>query len=209
LTGNATPEPRRLFELFQDEKTAVFIDGSNVYETVKSLNFDIDYKNLREYFLAQCNLVRINYYTAVLPPDQESPLKPLVDYLSYNGYKVVTRLVKQFEDKGGTRIKGNMDIDLAVDVMLAAKHLDHIIIFSGDSDFQRLISAVQEHHQVRVTVVSSKKTTPPIVSDELRREADYFVEIADLRPYISKESAYNRSRPSSDENGIESNEITG
>src|SRR3546814_13906936 len=89
---------------------------------------------------------------------------------------------------GRRKVKGNMDIELAIDVMEMAPHIDHVVLFSGDGDFRRLVEAVQRKG-VRVSVVSSTKTQPPMVADELRRQADTFVELQDLMPKIARDQA--------------------
>jgi uncharacterized LabA/DUF88 family protein len=99
---------------------------------------------------------------------------------------MVTKPVKEFVDPTGRRkIKGNMDIELAIDVMEMAPHLDHVVLFSGDGDFRRLVEAIQRKG-VRVTVVSTIRSQPPMVADELRRQADVFVELESLRPQIAR-----------------------
>lgn len=170
------------------DKIALFIDGANLYAATKTLGFDIDYRRLLQEFQARGNLTRALYYTAILE-DQESysALRPLIDWLGYNGYAVVTKATKEFYDANGRRkIKGNMDIELAVDAMELAEHVDHIVLFSGDGDFRRLVEAVQRRG-VRVTVVSTISTKPPMVADELRRQADVFVDLLELQPRISRE----------------------
>ena len=154
--------------------------------TARALGFDIDYKRLLELFSKQCNLIRAFYYTALIEDQDYSPIRPLVDWLDYNGYTMVTKPTKEFTDSQGRRkIKGNMDIELAIDVMEMAERLDHIVIFSGDGDFRRLVEAVQRKG-VRVTVVSTVRSQPPMVADELRRQADYFMELQDLQPDIAR-----------------------
>ncbi|WP_339860893.1 NYN domain-containing protein [Paremcibacter congregatus] len=163
-----------------NEKLALFIDGSNLFATAKALNFDIDYKRLRNFFAEKGILLRANYYTALLEDQEYSPLRPLVDWLDYNGYTLVTKPTKEFTDaKGERKIKGNMDMELAIDMMGMAEHVDHMVLFSGDGDFRRLVEAVQRRG-VRVTVVSSTKTNPPMIADELRRQADNFIEISTM-----------------------------
>ena len=100
--------------------------------------------------------------------DQEySSIRPLIDWLDYNGYTVVTKATKEFVDQTGRRkVKGNMDIELAVDAMEIAGTIDHMVLFSGDGDFRSLVEAVQRRG-VRVTVVSTISTQPPMVADEL------------------------------------------
>lgn len=162
---------------YPEEKLALFIDGSNLYAAARALEFDIDYRLLLKWAADQGRLVRALYYTALIEDQEYSPIRPLVDWLDYNGYTMVTKPTKEFVDAQGRRkIKGNMDIELAIDMMEMADNVDHIMLFSGDGDFRRLIEAVQRKG-VRVTVVSSIKTSPPMVADELRRQADHFLEL--------------------------------
>lgn len=169
------------------EKTALFIDGSNFYAATRLLNMDIDYSKLHQYFSRDTNLIRAYYYTA-LPEDQEfSPLRPLIDWLDYNGYAVVSKLTREFTDPetGKKRTKGNMDMELALDMLKLAPHIDHAVLFSGDGDFCRLLEEVQGSG-VRVSVVSTTKTSPPMAADTLRRMADEFIEMETLRDIIAK-----------------------
>ncbi|HZD26987.1 MAG TPA: NYN domain-containing protein [Alphaproteobacteria bacterium] len=176
------------------ERVALFIDGSNLYAAAKSLNFDIDYKKLLEVFQTQGYLVRAFYYTALLDEQEYSPIRPLVDWLDYNGYTMVTKPTKEYTDSAGRRkIKGNMDIELAVDMMEIAERLDHIILFSGDGDFRRLVETVQRKG-CRVTVVSTVKSSPPMVADELRRQADVFLDLVDLMPRIARDAGERQRR---------------
>ena len=169
------------------EKIALFIDGANLYATAKSLGFDIDYKRLLREFQSRGYLLRAFYYTAVIEDQEYSSIRPLIDWLDYNGYTVVTKATKEFVDQTGRRkVKGNMDIELAVDAMELAAHIDHMVLFSGDGDFRSLVEAVQRRG-VRVTVVSTISTQPPMVADELRRQADVFIDIVELQPKIGRD----------------------
>ena len=171
---------------YPQERIALFIDGANLYAAARALGFDIDYKSLLNLFTTQGRLVRAFYYTALMEDQEYSPIRPLVDWLDYNGYTMVTKPTKEFTDSAGRRkIKGNMDIELAIDVLEMAEHLDHIVLFSGDGDFRRLVEAVQRRG-VRVSVVSTFRSSPPMVADELRRQADRFIELQDLAPEISR-----------------------
>lgn len=171
---------------YPDEKLAIFIDGSNLFATAKALNFDIDYSRLRRYFADQSILLRANYYTALIEDAEYSPLRPLVDWLDYNGYTMVTKPTKEFTDAHGEKkIKGNMDMELAIDMMGMSEHVDHMVLFSGDGDFRRLVEAVQRKG-VRVSVVSSTKTHPSMIADELRRQADSFIEISDMSEHFGR-----------------------
>src|ERR1051325_5772644 len=172
---------------YPQEKLSLFIDGANLYGAAKGLQFDIDYKRLLELFARKGILVRAFYYTAVAEDQEFSPLRPLVDWLDYNGFSVVTKPLKEFTDaQGRRRVKGNMDIELAIDVMEMSEQVDHIVIFSGDGDFRRLVEAAQRKGR-RVSVVSTIRTQPPMVADELRRQADNFIELEDLKSQIMRE----------------------
>jgi uncharacterized LabA/DUF88 family protein len=168
------------------DRIALFIDGANLYAAARQLGFDIDYRKLLEVFGAKGRLTRAFYYTALLDDQEYSPSRPLVDWLDYNGYTVVTKSAKEFTDpEGRRRIKGNMDMELAIDMMEMADRLDHVILFSGDGDFRVLLEAVQRKG-LRATVVSSLRTQPPMVADELRRQADEFIELRDLAAQIAR-----------------------
>jgi uncharacterized LabA/DUF88 family protein len=169
------------------ERIGLFIDGANLYATVRALSFDIDYKRLLETFQAQGRLIRALYYTAMIEDQEYSPIRPLVDWLDYNGYTMVTKPTKEFTDSYGRRkIKGNMDVEIAVDVMEMCERLDHVVLFSGDGDFRRLVEAVQRKG-VRVSVVSTVRSQPAMVADELRRQADCFIDLYDLMSDIERE----------------------
>ncbi len=169
------------------ERLALFIDGPNLYSAARTLGFDIDYKNLLELFRSKGRVVRAFYYTAVAEDQDYSPIRPLVDWLDYNGYTVVTKRIKEHVDEMGRRkVKGNMDIELAVDMLEMAQHVDHAVLLSGDGDFRRLVEAVQRRG-VRVSVVSSFRSHPPIAADELRRQADVFVELQDIAAEVARE----------------------
>ena len=176
--------------IYAQEKIGLFIDGSNLYAAARALGFDIDYKNLLQLFSKKGQLVRAYYYTALMEDQEYLPIRPLVDWLDYNGYTMVTKPTKEFTDSMGRRkIKGNMDMELAIDVLEMAEHLDHVILFSGDGDFRRLVEAVQRR-SVRVTVVSTFRSSPPMVADELRRQADNFIELSDLAPQIARHARH-------------------
>src|SRR6476661_3530267 len=176
------------------DRIALFIDGANLYATAKSLGFDIDYKRLLKEFQSRGRLIRAFYYTALVEDQEYSSIRPLIDWLDYNGYAVVTKPTKEFVDSLGRRkVKGNMDIELAVNAMEMAGHIDHMVLFSGDGDFRSLVEAVQRRG-VRVSVVSTTSTQPPMIADELRRQADQFVDILELQPKISRDPAARAAR---------------
>jgi uncharacterized LabA/DUF88 family protein len=186
LKNNNNNESRALSFFYPEEKMAVFIDGANLYAATKSLDFDIDYKRLLSWISAQSRLVRAFYYTALVEDQEFSPIRPLIDWLDYNGYTMVTKPAKEFTDSTGRRkVKGNMDIELAIDMLDIAEHVDHIVLFSGDGDFRRLVESVQRKG-VRLTVISTVRTHPPMVADELRRQADHFIDLMDLAEFIER-----------------------
>jgi uncharacterized LabA/DUF88 family protein len=179
------------------EKIALFIDGSNLYATSKALGFDIDYRRLLSEFRSRGVVLRAFYYTTVIEDQEYSSIRPLIDWLDYNGYTVVTKLTKEFVDAttGRRKVKGSMDVDLAVTAMELAEHVDQIVLFSGDGDFRSLVEAVQRRG-VRVTVISTLASQPPMIADELRRQADIFVDLAELKPRVGRDPA---ERPGSRE----------
>ena len=171
---------------YATDKLALFIDGANLYSSAKGLGFDIDYKKLLEEFRTRGILIRAYYYTALVEDQEYSPIRPLVDWLDYNGFTLVTKSAREYTDsQGRKRWRGDMDIEIACDMLEIAERCDHIVLFSGDGDFRRLIEAVQRKG-VRVTVVSTVKSQPPMASDDLRRQADAFVDLADLSDIIGR-----------------------
>ena len=170
-----------------EDRIALFIDGANLYATARSLGFDIDYRRLLKAFQKRGRLIRALYYTALMDDAEYSPIRPLIDWLDYNGFAVVTKPAKEFTDSSGRRkIKGNMDIELAVDVMQLADSLDHLVICSGDGDFRYLVECVQNKGK-RVSILSTLNTRPAMVADDLRRQADQFIDLADLREEIGRD----------------------
>jgi uncharacterized LabA/DUF88 family protein len=171
----------------RSNKIALFIDGANLFATAKTLGFDIDYKRLLKEFQSRATLVRAFYYTTLIEDQEYSAIRPLIDWLNYNGYTVVTKPTKDFIDASGRRrVKGNMDIELAVDAMEMSEHVDEIVLFSGDGDFRLLVEAIQRRG-VRVTVVSTIYTQPAMIADELRRQTDVFLDLRELQSRIARD----------------------
>jgi uncharacterized LabA/DUF88 family protein len=171
---------------YPTDKLALFIDGANLYSAARNLNFDIDYKKLLDEFRRRGILIRAYYYTALVEDQEYSPIRPLVDWLDYNGFTVVTKAAREYTDPSGRRrFRGDMDIEIAVDMLAMADHADHLVLFSGDGDFRRLVEAIQGKG-ARVTVVSTVKSQPPMASDDLRRQCDAFVDLADLSQIIGR-----------------------
>lgn len=171
---------------YKEERIALFVDGANLYSAARALGFDIDYKKLLTLFQGEGRLIRAFYYTALFEDQEYSPIRPLVDWLDYNGYTMVTKPAKEFTDAQGRRkVKGNMDIELAIDLLDMAERIDHAVLFSGDGDFRRLVEAVQRRG-VRVSVVSTINSSPPMIADELRRQADNFVDLSDVANRVAR-----------------------
>jgi uncharacterized LabA/DUF88 family protein len=167
------------------DRVALFVDGPNLHATAKILGFDIDYKRLRDEIKSRGTLVRALYYTAVIEHEYSS-IRPLIDWLDYNGYTVVTKATKELIDITGRRkLKGNMHVDLAVDAMELAERVDEIVLFSGDGVFCSLVEAVQRRG-VRVTVISTIASEPPVIADELRRQADVFLDLVRLQSKLGR-----------------------
>jgi uncharacterized LabA/DUF88 family protein len=171
---------------YTTDRLALFIDGANLHSAAKSLGFDIDYRKLLEEFRKRGILIRAYYYTALVEDQEYSPIRPLVDWLDYNGFTLVTKPAREYTDREGRkRFRGDMDLEIAVDMLELTPRCDHVVLFSGDGDFRCLVEAVQRRG-VRVTVVSTVKSQPPMASDDLRRQADAFVDLADLVEIIGR-----------------------
>src|SRR6476619_1693844 len=178
------------------EKVVLFIDGANLYATSKAIGIDIDYRRLLAEFQSKAYLLRAYYYTALAEDQEYSSIRPLIDWLDYNGYTVVTKPTKEFVDSSGRRkVKGNMDIELAVNVMEMAELVDHVGLFSGDGDFRSLVEAAQRHGR-QVSVVSTRSTQPPMIADELRLQADHFIDLAMLQSKVGRDPAERAQRQS-------------
>ena len=174
---------------YQSERLALFVDGANLHGAAKALGFDIDYKRLLGEFSKRGRLLRAFYYTTLMESEEYSPLRPLIDRLDYNGFTMVTKPTREYTDAmGRRRFKGSIDIELTVDAMEMADNVDHIVLFSGDGDFRRLVEALQRRGK-RVSVVSTLKSSPPMMSDDLRRQADNFIELQTLQSLIQRDSA--------------------
>ena len=175
--------------IYPNEKLVLFCDGANLFATSRALGFDVDYSRLRNHFAQKANLIRSYYYTAVLEtsPTEHNPLRKMIDWLDYNGWTMVTKNAKEFTNQatGIRKIKGNMDIEIATDMLDAAQYADHLILITGDGDFKYVVSAVQRKG-VKVSIVSSIQTSPPMCADELRRQADEFLDLKDFQSEVQR-----------------------
>ena len=175
-------------------RIVLFIDGANLHATARTIGFDMDYRRLLVEFSGRGAVLRAFYYTTTIEDLEFSSVRPLLDWLDYNGYSVVTRPTKEFVDASGRRkLKGSISVELAIDAMEIASCVDEIVLFSGDGDFRPMVEAVQRRG-VRVTVVSTISSQPPMVADELRRQADVFIDLKDLQPKIGRDAAERAAR---------------
>ena len=172
------------------DKLALFIDGANLYAASKALGFEVDFKRLLKEYESRAKLVRAYYYTVVVEDPEYSSIRPLVDWLNYNGYAVVSKPAKEHDDgEGRRRTKRSMSVEIAVDVLELSNYIDRIVLFSGDGDFRSLVEAAQRRG-VHVTVVSPMS----MISDELRRQADIFIDLLELKPSIQRDPSNGPSR---------------
>jgi uncharacterized LabA/DUF88 family protein len=161
---------------------------------VRALGFEIDYRKLLDYLRMHGRLVRASYYTALVDDEAGSAFRPLADWLDYNGYTMVTKPARGFTDPTGRqRFRTSMNVELAVDAMRLADNSDHVILFSGEQSFTNLVSALQQLGK-RVTVISTIETQPAMIADELRRQADNFIDIDSLQAQIARVGRLPRSR---------------
>ncbi|MCR9269899.1 MAG: NYN domain-containing protein [Hyphomonadaceae bacterium] len=171
---------------YKDEKLALFIDGTNLYAAARGLGLEIDFRKLIQEFRKRGRLLRANYYTTIAETDEHNPVRPLVDWLSYNGFNTIVKNAREYTDRDGRRrFRGSMDIEMATDMLELAPSLDHLVLFSGNGDFRRAVEAVKAKG-VRVTVISSVKSQPQVIADELRREADAFIDLDEMAELIAR-----------------------
>ena len=171
---------------YKDEKLALFIDGANLYSAARGLSLEIDFRKLIDEFRKRGRLLRANYYTTLIETDEHNPIKPLVDWLSYNGFNTIVKTAREYVDRDGRKkVRGNMDVEIATDMLELSANLDHVVLFSGNGDFRRAVEAVKAKG-VRVTVISTVKSQPPMIGDELRREADAFIDLDEMADLIAR-----------------------
>jgi len=186
LSGGDLPTGISYMAFYKDERLALFIDGANLYSAARALGLEVDFRKVLDEFRKKGRLLRANYYTTLLENDDYSPIRPLVDWLAYNGFNVIKKPAKEYTDREGRRrVRGNMNMEMAVDMLAVADRIDHAVLFSGEGDFRRLVEALKAQG-VRITVISTVKSQPPMVADELRREADAFVDLQDMAELIAR-----------------------
>lgn len=171
---------------YKDEKLALFIDGTNLYSAARGLNLEIDFRKLIQEFRKRGRLLRANYYTTLIETEEHNPIRPLVDWLAYNGFNTVTKNAREYTDRDGRRrFRGSMDVEITTDMLELAATVEHVVLFAGNGDFRRVVEAVKARG-VRVTVISSVKSQPQVIADELRREADAFIDLEEMAELIAR-----------------------
>lgn len=170
----------------RDRTSVILVDGSNIYATAKQLGFDVDYKKLLDSFDGV--ILKAFYFTALRVKDEQSVVRPMVDFLEYNGWTAITKPTQEWrdEDSGALKIKGNMDIEIATVAMEMAPFCTDMIFLTGDGDFRFLVESLQRRYGIVVTVVSTIATQPPMCADNLRRQADEFIDLASMRNAIER-----------------------
>lgn len=169
---------------FQRERIGLFVDGTNMFYLAAALHCRIDYVKFLNYFKTRHTFVAYaGYYTAIEEKaNGDRPIQPLVDFLSANGYSLVTKMTRSYtQPDGSTKLTGNVDVDLACDMLEIAPFLDRAILVSGDGDFARLVTSVQRKG-VPVTVVSSKRMR--MLSEDLRKAASTVIDLADIQEEV-------------------------
>ena len=149
-------------------KIALFIDGANLYATAKTLGFDIDYKRLLKEFQGRGTLLRAFYYTAIIEDQEYSSIRPLIDWLDYNGYTVVTKATKEFIDASELQCDWQLRIDPDVPAPAPEQAMAVFRIF------QELLSNVGRHAQasaVRICIEASCETLCIEIADNGRGAA--------------------------------------
>jgi uncharacterized LabA/DUF88 family protein len=175
-------------DFYTHERTALFIDGVDTISACRALGFNIDFKKLLGLFIAKTRLLRATYYTLAGDEPDDTTTRSLIDWLAYNGYAVVSKPERAIGSGGIRRGTANsIAVDIAVDAIRLSADLDHAVLFSGQGDFRYLLASLQKGG-CRVSVVSSRKAAECAVSDDLRRQADQFIELADLQNEISLET---------------------
>lgn len=164
--------------IFETERAAVFIDGYGTHYTCKSLGIEIDYRKLSELIRRQTTVIRNYYFTPLVEGQDFIAVKPLLDFLQYNGWTTVTRPYKEHYVSTNTA--------LAVTAMEIAPAIEQAIIFSGNGDFTPLIEALKRRG-IHTTVASTVRSEQSYCSDDLRRAADAFIDLDDIRSAISRE----------------------
>lgn len=173
-------------QLDPNERVILFVDGREFSACQRALGFNVDFKLLLSVYRARARLIRAMYYTTMVVQDEDS-LRPLVDWLEYNGFRLFTKSLHEKVDREGRPyVRGNTRAEMAVDAVDMADHADHFVFFANDASFSHAAAVLQRRGK-RVSVVSTMMTDPPLVADGLRRQVDHFIDLASLESLISRD----------------------
>jgi uncharacterized LabA/DUF88 family protein len=160
------------------KRIGIFIDGSNLYWSAKVLGFRVDFTKILKFYKDQGEVTHAFYFTALPPKDVQSELRRMIDFIDYNGWTVIQKETKQYLNAdGASKLKGNMDVEIAVHVGEVAPFITDLVLFSGDGDFRVLLESIQRRYGIHTTVVSARS----LVADALRRQSHEFKDLSDLR----------------------------
>ena len=164
-----------------ESRLAVFVDGPSLYYSARALGFDVDFRRLLSWCNQQGSLLRAHYYTTIFEEREYQNTRPLIDWLDYNGFTVKAKSVSEHDDgEGARRYRRNLSIEIAVDAIEIARHVDALMLFSGDGDLRPAVEAIQRRGVI-TSVVSTIRSQPPMLADELRRQADRVYDLHDLQ----------------------------
>jgi len=169
---------------YKNEALAIIIDGASIHSASQSVDLQIDWHTFLTEFQNRGHLIRAIYATPIFEDEGEhNPLRPLIDWLDYNGFTTITRTArKEADDNGRFRIKnGNIHVDVTLAAIRLAKKADHIVLFSGDGSYEPLVKELKRMN-VRVSVCCAKKSA----ADGLRRNADEFIDLEDIRGLVGR-----------------------
>ena len=170
----------------KDERLAVFIDGGSLSAAVTALEFEVDFGKISRFFRDACNLVRIYFYAQV--PEEGGSIRPLIDWLDYHNYSVTAKTGRTLVEEGRkARTRGDFAVDLAVEAMRVGRNVDHLVLVCGDYRYRALVAGLQQMGR-RVSVISTLQPRP-IVDAELRRQADQFIDLLELKPHFERKRA--------------------
>jgi uncharacterized LabA/DUF88 family protein len=172
---------------YSPERIGLFIDGADLYSIRRLIGLDIDYLKFLDFFRARGRLVRAYYYTTVIYEPQYARLRSQFEWMSYNGFYMVTKPAQETTDDFGRRhLRNRMDVELATDMMEMAPYLDHIMLVSGAGELRPAVAAVQRRG-VHVTLISALNARPPLLDPELHRQADTVEDLRSMAPAIARD----------------------
>jgi uncharacterized LabA/DUF88 family protein len=170
----------------QRERVAVFVDGANLYHSIKSYYRGVlDYNRLLAVAVGERKLLRATFYIVEKQETDESQGTASARSFVYNlnkfGYKVRSKplVIHESLTPEGERTvshKGDWDIGIVVDMMRLADHTDTYVLVSGDGDYVEAVEYLQSEKGIRVEVISAAQCT----SQALLDVCDAHTDLADI-----------------------------